>query len=207
MLSTAIDYGAGLRIAQSDDPRRRRRWVSFSIVSNLSILGTFKYAGFFAESLRDLAAVAGLSLSDFALDVVLPVGISFYTFQTMSYSLDLYRRKIPVEHNLLRFATYVAFFPQLVAGPIVRAAHFLPQLQSDHRFSWTRMYSGLGLILLGYFKKVVVADSLATVIDLIFAYPESYTSLNLIIAPVLYAFQIYCDFWSQICHTSDQSVH
>ena len=194
LLSTAIDYGAGLRIGQSDDPRRRRLWVTFSIVSNLSILGTFKYTGFFAESLRDLAALAGLVLPDFALEVVLPVGISFYTFQTMSYTIDVYRGRLEPIRDPFDYALYVAFFPQLVAGPIERASHLLPQIQGARRVTTDGIGLGLWLVTWGVFKKVVVADNLAPLVNAVYAPDASPTPAELMVATYAFTFQIYCDF-------------
>ena len=125
---------------------------------------------------------------------MLPVGISFYTFQSLSYTIDVYRRRIPHEPDFVRFATFVSFFPQLVAGPIVRAIDFLPQLQSDREYRWRDTIDGFGQILLGFFKKVVVADSLALLVDQMYDQPEGYSSLNIAIVATLFAFQIYGDF-------------
>jgi alginate O-acetyltransferase complex protein AlgI len=194
LLSTAIDYHAGLRIAATQDPRRRRRWVAVSVVANLSILGFFKYAGFFAESLRELGAWVGLSVPPFALDVVLPVGISFYTFQTMSYTIDVYRGVLTPIRNPLDYALYVAFFPQLVAGPIERARHLLPQILGPRRVTAAGIGQGLWLITWGLFQKVVVADNLAPVVNAVFAPEASPTAAELIVATYAFTFQIYCDF-------------
>jgi alginate O-acetyltransferase complex protein AlgI len=194
LLSTFIDYMVGLKLEETGDSRLRKGLLVTSISANLGFLAFFKYFNFFAESLGTAAASVGLPLSGTTLDIVLPVGISFYTFQSMSYSIDLYRRSIPVERCLLRFAVFVAFFPQLVAGPIVRASTMIPQLKRDHPFNWDRVTSGFGLALWGLFKKVVVADNLALVVDAHFAAPTAYSSLSLSIAVFFYAFQIYCDF-------------
>ena len=137
VLSTVIDYTVGLALERSHAPRRRRWLVSASIAANLSILGAFKYAGFFADSLRELAGLAGLELSRVSLDVVLPVGISFYTFQTLSYTIDIYRGRLQPTRHFLDFALFVAFFPQLVAGPIERATNLLPQILAPRRFRWS----------------------------------------------------------------------
>lgn len=194
LLSTLIDYFVGLWMADQADNTIRKRLLILSLVANLGLLGLFKYYNFFIDSFQELLAVFGIHESRLTLNLILPVGISFYTFQTMSYSIDLYRRAIEVERNFIRFATFVAFFPQLVAGPIVRAKDVIPQFKKDHPFDWDRVMLGLGLILLGYFKKSGIADSLAPVVDKTFLAPEGHTSLSLIIAVFFYAFQIYCDF-------------
>ena len=194
VISTLIDYTVGLLLGRTDNPTTRKLQLTISLCSNLGLLGFFKYFNFFIESFHHVAQTLGLGGSVSTLNIILPVGISFYTFQTMSYGIDVYRRQIPVEQSLLRFATFVAFFPQLVAGPIVRASDFIPQLYTDHPFEWDRALSGTGLVLAGYFKKVVVADGIALVVDRVFAEPSAHTSLGLMVGVVLYAFQIYCDF-------------
>ncbi|MEM8600587.1 MAG: MBOAT family O-acyltransferase [Bacteroidota bacterium] len=193
-LSTVVDYTLGLALDKEERERRRKTLLTLSIVMNLGLLAVFKYFNFFIDSFQDAISIFGITDSLVELRIILPVGISFYTFQTMSYSIDLYRRKIEVERNFLRFATYVAFFPQLVAGPIVRASHLLPQFRRDQPFVWNAFLSGLGLVLVGYFKKVVVADSLAPVVDTAFGNPEAMTALGMLIGVFFYAFQIYCDF-------------
>lgn len=165
-----------------------------SIAINLVVLGFFKYFNFFADSLRELLIWLGMTPSWHTLNIILPVGISFYTFQSMSYTIDIYRRQIKWEPSFLRFATFVAFFPQLVAGPIVRAVDFLPQMQVDRRFSWRGFHSGLGRVLWGFFKKVVVADSIAPFVDQVFDMPQAFSSAHLITGVFFYSFQIYCDF-------------
>lgn len=136
----------------------------------------------------------GMQPSFNTLYIILPVGISFYTFQSMSYTIDVYYKKIPVEKDLTRFATYISFFPQLVAGPIVRAKDFLPQFARDRKFEWDRFTSGLGQVLWGFFKKVAVADSIALIVDQCFDSPGSFSSMHLTVGVIFYSFQIYCDF-------------
>jgi len=153
-----IDYGVGIALGKSSDPRRRKRLVTISVVANLTLLGIFKYAGFFTQSLADLLALFGFELSAFTRTVVLPVGISFYTFQTLSYTIDIYRGKLAPTRDFFDFALFVAFFPQLVAGPIERAVNLLPQIQKPRQISWERINSGSWLVLWGLFKKAVVAD-------------------------------------------------
>ena len=192
--STVTDYFIGLWLDGNRTQRRRKLLLLTSCVLNLGLLGVFKYFNFFAGSLASFLTSAGLNWDFRSLNIILPVGISFYSFQTLSYTIDRYRRDIPAEPDFVRFAVFVAFFPQLVAGPIVRAADFLPQLRRDHPFRWESFASGLGLILWGYFMKVGVADSLASSVDVRFSNPASHTSLSMQLGVFFYAFQIYCDF-------------
>ncbi len=194
VLSTVIDFVLGLKISETENQRKRKHFLWISVAMNLGVLAFFKYFNFFTDSFMNLMNTMGIEASFNTLHIILPVGISFYTFQSMSYSIDLYRRKIDVESNFLRFATYIAFFPQLVAGPIVRASDLLPQFRKDHPFDWNNFTMGLGQVLVGFFKKVAVADSLALVVDQIFAGPAGFSSLNLVIGVIFYSFQIYCDF-------------
>ena len=192
--STLVDYFLGLRLGAEERPEQRKRLVLASVAVNLGVLGIFKYYDFFVQSFTEALHGVGVPWTISGLDLILPVGISFYTFQTMSYSIDLYRKKIPVEKNFLVFAVYVAFFPQLVAGPIVRASTFLSQLHVDHRLQWDRLVKGFHIALWGYFLKVVIADSLAPIVDDVFGNPQAHTSISLLVGVVLYSFQIYGDF-------------
>ncbi|MEM1323781.1 MAG: MBOAT family O-acyltransferase [Bacteroidota bacterium] len=194
LFSTLIDYAVGMRLENTEEPQQRKWLLVTSMVVNLGFLGFFKYFNFFAESFQEMLHSMGLEASWNTLNIILPVGISFYTFQSMSYTIDVYFKKIKVERDFLRFATFISFFPQLVAGPIVRASDFLPQFQRDREFSWDRLIAGSGQMLWGFFKKVAVADSLAPFVDLCFAAPEGFSSLHLIIGVIFYSFQIYCDF-------------
>lgn len=171
-----------------------RAVLLFSMFMNLGVLGFFKYFNFFAESLAALITSMGMTPSWHTLKIILPVGISFYTFQSMSYTIDVYRKQIPWEPSLLKFATFIALFPQLVAGPIVRAADFLHQMNEDKRFEWHRWHSGMGRVLWGFFKKIAIADSLAPFVEQCFNAPETFGSLHLLLGVVFYSFQIYCDF-------------
>jgi D-alanyl-lipoteichoic acid acyltransferase DltB (MBOAT superfamily) len=194
LISTTIDFLIGRALSKTDSPSRRRLLLYTSIVSNLGILGFFKYFNFFADSLVSLASQFGWTLDWTTLNIVLPVGISFYTFQSLSYTVDIYRKKIPHEPDFIRFATFVSFFPQLVAGPIVRASEFLPQLQADRKYQWSDTVDGFGQVLLGFFKKVVVADSIAIVVDPMYEFPAGYGSLNILIIAFLFSVQVYGDF-------------
>ena len=194
VFSTCLDYFLGLAIARNEDEKIRKRYLIISMMVNLGFLGFFKYFNFFIDSFRGMMYDIGLHLNYDTLDIILPVGISFYTFQSMSYTIDVYKRQIPIEQNFLRFATFISFFPQLVAGPIVRASEFLPQFQKDREFDHDRFVAGLGQVLWGFFKKVAVADSLAPYVDQCFMAPEGFSSMHLLIGIIFYSFQIYCDF-------------
>ncbi|MBT5532706.1 MBOAT family protein, partial [Candidatus Poribacteria bacterium] len=192
MLSTAVDYFVGRRLDIVEDPKRRRALLVASIAANLGILGFFKYAGFFhANALWALRAL-GHEPSSVALNIVLPVGVSFYTFQSMSYTIDVYRRRLPATRSALDFALFVSFFPQLVAGPIVRAADFLPQLRGPVRVAVDRR--SVMLFLRGLTKKVIIADNLAPFADAVFDAPEGWPSAVIWVAAVCFYVQIYCDF-------------
>jgi D-alanyl-lipoteichoic acid acyltransferase DltB (MBOAT superfamily) len=192
--SSVLDYTLGLRIGSTEDGPARKTLLIGSIVSNLGILAIFKYFNFFISSLASASNLLGVGWDVPLLRIVLPVGISFFTFQSMSYTIDVYWRHIEPERDLVRFATFVAFFPQLVAGPIVRAIDLLPQLRRDHPFEVQRVTAGLQLMAWGYFKKVAVADSLSAVVDARFAMLGAHGTLSLFIGIIFYAFQIYCDF-------------
>lgn len=190
---TILNYWLGL-FMDTAAPAQRRVALIASIAASLCVLGFFKYANFFIESIFSGLAALGFNGVKHHLEIILPIGISFYTFQAMSYTIDLYRRKIPVERSLLRFATFKAFFPQLVAGPIVRAATFLPQLYRDASWDWNRIIDGICMVAWGFVLKVVLADSLASVVDFRFANHDAVTALSMAIGVLCYAFQIYGDF-------------
>ena len=194
LFSAIVDYSIGILLENEQYDAARHRLIVLSVIVNLGLLGFFKYFNFFADSAVRFGDALGLHLTWNALRIVLPVGISFYVFKTMSYTIDVYRRTQNAERDLLRFTTFVVFFPELVAGPIVRASRLLPQLRDDHSFDHERFVSGLTLILSGYVRKVAVADSLAPLVDVRFAHPEAHSALSLLIGVYFYAFQIYCDF-------------
>ena len=192
--STIVDYLIALQIEKTDLPRRRKLGLILSLLVNLGFLGVFKYYNFFVESFVDAFSGVGIQLSPATLNIILPVGISFYTFQTLSYTIDVYRGKLEPTRSLLKFAAYVAFFPQLVAGPIERATQLLPQFSIEKKFSYELAKSGVYLIIWGFFKKIVVADNCAFFVNQIFENPEGRSSLELFLGAVLFAFQIYGDF-------------
>jgi D-alanyl-lipoteichoic acid acyltransferase DltB (MBOAT superfamily) len=194
LISTVVDYFVGGRIAKSKRPTARKRLLIASLATNLGILGIFKYYGFFVQSFVGLLEAVGLQAHVTTLQIVLPVGISFYTFQTMSYSFDIYRGRIEPTRNFLNFALFVAYFPQLVAGPIERAHHLLPKLEAVRRIKWLDIAVGFELILIGFFKKVAVADTLGPIVDSRFADPAMSSGLDLVVTTYLFAFQIYGDF-------------
>lgn len=193
-LSTWVDYFVALRMEQCINQVHKKRWLWVSVAFNLGLLGFFKYYNFFAQSWVDAFAWAGHRMDLWAVQIVLPVGISFYTFQTMSYSLDVYHGKLKPTSNFVDFAAFVSFFPQLVAGPIERASNLLPQIQQKRTFSANVALAGFELILLGFFKKVVIADSLAGPVSEIFQTYQVQDGGTLILGVIFFAIQIYCDF-------------
>lgn len=194
LLSTVVDYLAGRGIEAASDAPRRRRWLWLSLIVNLGVLATFKYFGFAAESFCQLSSYLGVPLSNSVAKIVLPVGISFYTFQTLSYTIDVYRRRISACQDKLAFAVYVAFFPQLVAGPIERATHFLPEVLRPRRIRRIDLAIGTQFVLMGYFYKVVLADSIAPMVDQIYESPTRYGGSMAWLANLGFAVQIYGDF-------------
>jgi len=196
LLSTAVDYFCGLGIEKyRTSPRRAKGFLALSLTMNLGLLFFFKYLNFFGETLTALCRVVSIPFSAPALEIILPVGISFYTFQTLSYTIDIYRGKLAAERDFVTFALFVSFFPQLVAGPIEKAANLLPQLKEEHPFSYDGATYGLKLMAWGFFKKLVIADRLAALfVDPVFESPENYSGGAFLISAAAFAFQIYCDF-------------
>jgi D-alanyl-lipoteichoic acid acyltransferase DltB (MBOAT superfamily) len=191
LVNAIFDYNCALKIEMSED---KKKWLVLSIVSNLGMLAFFKYYNFFIDAINEVANTIGKDPIYNSLNIILPVGISFYTFQTMSYTIDVYNKKIPACKNVVRYMTYVTFFPQLVAGPIERASKLLPQFREKKNFSYTLATSGLKLMLLGYFKKIVIADTLAKYVDDIFVNFKDLPTNILVVGLILFGMQIYCDF-------------
>ncbi len=189
--STAVDYFVGLRLGVSP---RRKMWLVFSLINNLFLLGFFKYAGFFCENVRVLFAWLHVPLDIPDPNIILPVGISFFTFQSMSYSIDVYYGNLDIEKSFIRFAAFVALFPQLVAGPIERAKALLPQMRTEPEITARDVTDGISMFLVGLFKKVALADFFAIYADKIYDDPGSYGSLALLFGTYAFAWQIYCDF-------------
>lgn len=195
LLSTVIDYVVARKLEETDAPATRKRLLMVSLVMNLGLLFFFKYFNFFTHSASGLASMLGLKIPIPVSNFLLPVGISFYTFQTLSYTIDVYRGELKAERHFGRFALFVSFFPQLVAGPIERASNLLPQLQTfDTPLTYERFSSGLTQAILGLFKKVVVADNLSVYVDAVYNHPDNHNSATALLATYFFAFQIYCDF-------------
>ena len=193
MLSTIIDYFVGLSLAKETADTKRRRLLLVSLAVNLGMLGIFKYFGFFIDSFQSLLAIAGFEADPLILKIALPVGISFYTFQTLSYTIDIYRKDLEPTRDFLDFALFVAFFPQLVAGPIERAKNLLPNISQPRVLSWDNVHRGAVLCLIGLIKKIVIADGVAPSVNAVYASPDP-SGLAIVLATWLFAIQIYCDF-------------
>jgi alginate O-acetyltransferase complex protein AlgI len=193
-ISTGVAYFSAIRISQTSDARRKLVLLWACLVVLLGILFTFKYFNFASNTLRSLFADLNLPLDVPYLNLLLPIGISFYTFQKISYVVDVYHGRVSAERHLGIFAVYSCFFPQLVAGPIERARDLLHQFYEKHEFSYERATSGMMLILWGCFKKMVVADRLAVLVNTVYSDPNGYSGLPLLVATLFFAFQIYCDF-------------
>lgn len=195
LLSTAIDFVVAQKVDASEEPGRRKRWLLLSICTNLGLLGFFKYFGFFVNEFALVLEAAGFNASIPTLNIILPVGISFYTFQTLSYTIDVYRRVTRPTRGLLDFAVYVSFFPQLVAGPIERSKDLMPQILKPRVLAQGAFAEGLYHVLFGMFKKVVIADNLAPLVDRIFSTPTAeLANTEILFGIYAFAIQIYCDF-------------
>lgn len=194
IFSTVVDYICGLRIHAGRTDTRRRAWLWLSVTVNLGLLGFFKYYNFFTDSLVTFLGHFGLSADPPLLNIILPVGISFYTFQTMSYSIDIYRRELVPTRNFFNFALFVAYFPQLVAGPIERAKSLLPQIEGTKVITSEEVRKGLWLVVLGYYKKVFVADNCAVIANAAFSRYVELGGFEIMIGVLAFTFQIYGDF-------------
>ncbi|HEX8269211.1 MAG TPA: MBOAT family O-acyltransferase [Flavobacterium sp.] len=194
MFSTFLDYYTGIKMAEAASRDRKKFWFWLSIIINLGFLAVFKYFNFFAASFGDMLSGFGYHADPWMLDVILPVGISFYTFHGLSYVIDIYKDRIKPEYNFVEYSVFVSFFPLLVAGPIERATHLLPQIKVRRVFDYAYASEGMRQILWGLFKKVVVADNCSAVVNLIFANYETQDPATLVIGAVFFAFQIYGDF-------------
>lgn len=194
MFSTLLDYFTGLKMSESHNKKNKKFWLWLSISINLGFLGLFKYYNFFAESFAGFISNFGFQIHPSYLNVILPVGISFYTFHGLSYVFDIFNNKITAEKNFVNYAVFVSFFPLLVAGPIERATHLLPQIQKKRDFNYHQAVDGLRQILWGLFKKIVIADSCAEYANMIFNNSSEHSGSSLLLGVIFFAFQIYGDF-------------
>lgn len=194
MFSTLLDYFTGIKMREAGNIRWKRIWFWLSIVINLGFLGVFKYYNFFAESLAESLSYIGFHIDLLTLNIILPVGISFYTFHGLSYVIDVYKERIEPERNFVDYAVFVSFFPLLVAGPIERAQHLLPQIKRTRIFNSEQAVDGMRQILWGLFKKIVIADNCATFANEIFNHSDAYSGSTLVLGTLFFAFQIYGDF-------------
>jgi len=194
IISSFVDYFVGKHLFKEESEKKRKLLLYFSLLVNLGFLVYFKYFNFFIESFVDAFSLFGKKLEIETLNIILPVGISFYTFQTLSYTVDIYKKKFKPTNDIIAFFAFVAFFPQLVAGPIERASHLLPQFFKKYTFNYAQVKSGLLLMLWGLFKKMVIADRLAAVVNETYNNVGDYYGIEFFIATIFFAFQIYCDF-------------
>lgn len=194
IFSTLLDYYTGIKMSEAGNEGRKKFWFWLSIIVNLGFLGVFKYYNFFAQSFADALGQLGIQVNPFTLKVILPVGISFYTFHGLSYVIDIYKNRIKPEKNFIDYSVFVSFFPLLVAGPIERATHLLPQIQQKRVFDYATAVDGLKQILWGLFKKVVIADQCAVFANSIFNNPGEQSGSTLLLGAVFFTFQIYGDF-------------
>jgi len=193
-ISTIIDFLIGQKLFSTTNDKKRKFFLIISLISNLGILGFFKYFNFFVDSFQNMSENIGWNLDYLHLNILLPVGISFYTFQTLSYTIDIYRKRLEPTNNFIDFALFVSFFPQLVAGPIERAKSLLPQLSRKLKPSKEQIKQGITLIIIGLFRKVMIGDTAGRFVDHIFGNMEQYKSIEIIAALVLFSIQIYADF-------------
>jgi alginate O-acetyltransferase complex protein AlgI len=194
IFSSFLDYYVGLKIDAAKGQKLKKRWLLVSLCSNLGLLGIFKYYNFFADSFATTMSNVGWEVNDLTLNIILPVGLSFYTFQTLSYSIDIYRGQIKPSKDIVGFFTFVSLFPQLVAGPIERASNLIPQIENKRNLNVTLIKTGIFQIFIGLFRKVAIADNLGVYVDSVYANQDIHNGSTLLIATVFYAFQIYFDF-------------
>lgn len=194
LFTTVVSYTAALLLEKQKEEKSKKLIIASVLIVCLGVLFVFKYFNFFSESLSSFAELFAIDLDTKTLDIIVPVGISFYTFQTLSYVIDVYRGDVPAEHHFGKYAAFISFFPQLVAGPIERTKNLLPQIKEEHKFDYEMASYGLKLMAWGFFKKLVVADNLSAHVDTVYQNINSYTGFSLVIAAFFFALQIYCDF-------------
>ena len=194
LFSTIVDYSIGIRLSKEDNISKRKILLRISILVNLGFLGFFKYYNFFLDNFVSAFSFFGAEINANTLNIILPVGISFYTFQTLSYTIDVFKRKLEPTKDFIAFSAFVSFFPQLVAGPIERATNLLPQFYKKRTFQYDRAIDGLRQILWGLFKKIVIADNSAQIANEIFNNSTNYSGSTLVLGAIFFSFQIYGDF-------------
>jgi len=194
IFTSSVDFIVGIFLSRTESEQRRKILLLTSIFMNIGLLGVFKYYNFFVDSFITLFSQFGITLEGRTLNVILPVGISFYTFQALSYTIDVYRRKIPATRDFVQYMAFISFFPQLLAGPIERASHMLPQFAQRRVFSYDLAREGIWLVIWGLFKKVVIADNCSVIVNQIFSDYQNQSGISLVIGAVFFAFQIYGDF-------------
>ena len=194
IFTTVLDYFSGIKIAESSSGGKKRFWFWFSIIVNLSFLGFFKYYNFFADSFEQALSLVGFKADFWTLKVILPVGISFYTFHGLSYVIDIYNDRLKPERNFINYSVFVCFFPLLVAGPIERASHLIPQITKKRSFDYSKAVDGLRQMLWGLFKKIVIADNCAIYVNDVFDHSSLMGGSSLLIGAILFSIQVYCDF-------------
>jgi alginate O-acetyltransferase complex protein AlgI len=194
MFSTGLDYFTAIKMSDSKTENTKKVWFWTSIIINIGFLGIFKYYNFFADSFATALTNIGLHVNFWTIQVILPIGISFYTFHGLSYVIDIYKNRIVPEKNFISYSLFVSYFPLLVAGPIERATHLLPQIKKKRVFNYIQAVDGLRQILWGLFKKVVIADNCAEFANMMFDHPDKYNGSSLLIGAIFFAFQIYGDF-------------
>ena len=194
LLTTAVSYICAIFVEETEDKRKKKWFIAAALIVSLGVLFFFKYFNFLSTSVTELLRSISIPLHPVTIKVMLPVGISFYTFQSLSYVIDVYRGNVKPQRNFFRYALFISFFPQLVAGPIERTKNLMPQLFEEREFSHDKAVYGLRLMLWGFFKKLVIADAVAKYVDIIYDNVHAYFGMTLIMATVLFTFQIYCDF-------------
>ena len=194
LFSTLVDFTVGIKLSKENGKSKRRLLLLTSVLVNLGFLGLFKYYNFFLDNFTNAFTVLGYNFDGHSLSIILPVGISFYTFQTLSYTIDVYRKNLNPTKDIIAFTAFVSFFPQLVAGPIERATNLLPQFYKERKFDYSKAVDGMRQILWGLFKKVVIADNCAVFVNFIFDNSSELSGSSLALGAILFSFQIYCDF-------------
>ena len=194
LFTTLISYLAALLLERENDKEKKKWILAGALIVCLGVLFFFKYFNFVSESVTAVLGLFAIRLDPLTLNLLLPVGISFYTFQTLSYVIDVYKKEVPAEHHFGKYAAFISFFPQLVAGPIERTSNLLPQIKAEHKFDYDQATYGLKIMAWGYFKKIIIADTLSKYVSVVYEHPTWHQGFSLVLATVFFAVQIYCDF-------------